>query len=347
MARKPKKVAAQDTGLLAALKFVQVAQQEVGTPYQTHCRFTQLNGTNYVVAFNGIIAAGHPVAEELPACPHTYRLIDALERVGGAMSMTALDNKTVVVKSDKFRAVVSAHGDGDLTYSWPDAPQWPLTDAFKGAADLAAIFTTEGAQTVMAAAVVTRGKSIVGTNGKAIVEAWHGIDMPPGLIIPKSFITAVLKVPKPLIKFGFSQQSFTVFFEDYSWLKTQLYQEQYPNIDMVLAWTETANPMPLAKDIIEGIKAVEPFAETVEVFLGNGAVRSHHDPELGATAVAKSATVECSVNAQFMLALADVIQQIDYTGNEKVITWFGENVRGAFSQFAKPKYNNPDDEIPF
>lgn len=328
MARKPKKT--EETGLLAALKFVQAAQDEIGTVYQTHCRF--LN--HYVVGFNGVLGAGHPVQEEMPICPHTYRLINALERVGGAMSLTALDTKQLSIKSDKFRALVSCIGDGDLTYVVPDLPQWPINDEWKKAAIIASTFNTDGAQTVMAAAVVTRDQSIIGTQGTVVLEAWHGIPTPPGLIIPKGFINALAKVTKPMVRFGFSHQSFTVWFEDQSWLRTQLYQEQYPNVDLVLAYTETAHPTPITKDIYEGIRAVAPFADTSMVWLGGGQVRSHETPDKGAVYEAKGAVSEVAVNAKQMLALEEYIVQIDFTGNEKVICFFGDKLRGAMAKAA-------------
>lgn len=334
MAKRPsKKAPAEDTGLLAALKFVALAQHDVGTVYQTHCRFTQMNNTGYVVAFDGILAAGHPVQEEIPICPHTHRLINALERVAGAVSMTALDTKQLAIKSDKFRALVSCIGDGDLTYAWPDPPQWPLNDAFKVAANIASTFNTEGGQTVMQASIVTRDQSLIGTTGLVVIEAWHGIPTPPGMIIPVSFVKALNKVTKPITRFGFSEGSLTVFFEGDAWLKTQLYQEQFPNVDKVLAYTETAKPVPLAKDVIEGIKAVQPFAETPQVWLGNGKVHSHDDPEQGAAFEAKNAVASVSLNSKNVLALADIITQIDYTGNDTVIPFFGDKVRGAFARY--------------
>lgn len=333
MAKRPKKAQAEETGLLTALKFVQLAQQEIGTVYQTHCRFTIINEQHYVVAFDGVLAAGHPVQEEMPICPHTYRLVNALERSSGAMSLTALDTKQLAIKSDKFRALVSCIGDGDLTYAWPDPPQWPLNDDFKKAADIAGIFNTEGGQTVMAASIVTRDYSLIGTNGTVVIEAWHGVPTPPGLIIPMSFVKALMKIGKPIQRFGFCDTSLTVHFEGGAWLKTQLYQERYPNVDRVLVYTETAKPIPLAKEIIEGIKAVQPFAESPEIWLGGGKVRSHKEDNAGATYDAKSAIFDISLNSKHVLALAEIITQIDFTGNDQVIPFFGEKVRGALAKY--------------
>lgn len=325
--RATKKDKQEDNELLQALKFVRLAQQDSGTVYQTHCRF--YNGQ--VVAFDGVLAAGHPVKEEWPICPHTYRLVAALEKARGAVSMTALDNKQLVVKTDKLRALISCIGDGDLTYVHPDTAQWPLSDAFRVAAETASIFTTEGGTTVMAAAVVTRDGSIIGTDGRGLIEAWHGEPTPPGMIIPKVFITALGKVAKPIAQFGFSGTSLTIHFTDGAWLKTQLYQEQFPNVDKVLAWTETARPRDMPKDVYEAIKVVAPFSENNTAYVGDGRVQSHRDDNKGASYQAAGAVETVALNIKQMLLLEPHITKIDFTGNDTVVCFFGDKLRGALS----------------
>jgi len=331
---KPK----EDTALLAALKFVQVAQAEIGTPYQTHCRF--ING--YVTAFNGVLAAGHPVADEMAICPHTYRLIDALSRAQGAYSLTALDNKVLVLKTDKFKAPISCIGDGDLTYIQPDPAQWPMNDDFKQAAIVASLFNTEGAQTVMAASVCTRDGSIIGTQGNVVIEAWHGIPTPPGLIIPKTFINALAKVNYKLERFGFTNETLTVWFEGGAFLKTQLYLERYPNVDLVLAYTETAKPVDVTPDLFDAIRAIAGFGTGPRIYLGGQKVRSHFKEESAATYECKSAVIDVSLNGKHLLALEPYIKSLDYGGNEKVVVFFGDKLRGALA-----KYVSIDDDIPF
>jgi hypothetical protein len=334
MATRPKtKKEPNETGMLAALKFVSLAQKEIGAPYQTHCRFGKINETNFVVAFDGVIAAGHPVDEELQLCPHTKRLIDALGKAKGAVSLTALDSNQLIVKTDKFRASISCLGFGDLTYSYPDPPSFPFSNEFIKAASIAGIFNKDGAQTVMAASVLTKDFSVVGTNNQVVIEAWHGVATPPGLVIPIGFIEQVEKTGMKITHFGFSDNSFTVHFENKAWIKTQLYMERYPSVDMVLAFTETAIYTPLDKELIEAVKAVASFAEASRVWIDEGVVRSHEATEIGASYICKSALTKVGINSKFFLALSDLIEQIDLSGNDKVICFAGKNMRGAMSKF--------------
>jgi hypothetical protein len=343
MARKPK--AKEDSALLKALRFIQVAQDDIGNVMQTHCRFA--NG--FVIGFNGVIAAGHRVAEEMSVCPRTYQLIYALERAGGVHSLTLLDSKMLAIKTNKFKALITCHGDGDLTKQMPDEPRWPLTNAFKDAAMLAGTLNTDGAQTVMAASVITTAdRTVIGTIGTVLIEAWHGIDMPPGLIIPKSFIVALSKVAAPITHFGYSDSSLTVWFDDNSWLRTQLYLANYPDVSRVLAHTEAARPIPLPADFFEALRAVAPFCEAGQVWCDEKSIRSHQSADKGASYDCPTITGPLSFNQKHMIALEPLIKKIDLYTNPDVICFFGDKVRGAFITMRYPKPDsNLDDEIPF
>lgn len=330
----PRKTKAKDdSALLAALRFVSVAQSDHGTPYQTHCRF--FNG--HCVAFDGVLTAGIPYADEIPACPNTFQFIAALERATGALSLTVLDNMTTVVKTDKFRANIEGLTSADMQYVYPDAAQWPLNDDFRKAAAIAGIFCTEGAQTVHGSAVATRNGSIVGTNGIALIEAWHGIATPPGLIIPMTFVKALDKIKKPITKFGASWDgptpaTFTVWFEDNSWLKTQLFIEPYPNVDVFLSYSEVARPIELPKDFYPALSAVERFSEDGSIYFGTEQICSHKDATKGAIHDCKKLSGVGSYSIKTLRQLEPYMQTVDFTGNERVAVFFGEKIRGCFAK---------------
>lgn len=333
MAKRATSKKKEESPLLSALRFVSVAQAETGEPYKTHCRF--ING--YVVAFDGVLAAGHPAADvEANICPHTYRLINALEKATGAFSLSVLDTLQINIKTDKFRALVPAVSPDLIQFVGPDPYGWPLNDDFKTAADIATMFTTEGATVVAYAAGLTRDGSIVGTNGLVFIEARHGNPTPPGLIIPKQFFAALSKIGKKIVGFGFSQYSFTVWFDDNSWLRTQLYvNEVFPSLDLVFAWADTARPTEIPKGMFDAIKAVTPFNEFGSIYFGEGEVRSHPTDDQGASHVVKGVLPTFGAyTAKHLLALEGIAHKFDFTGNERAAIFYNEtnSVRGAIAK---------------
>lgn len=326
MARKPK--AKEEIDFLKALRFVSKAQQPIGNPHQTHCRIVG----RQIIAYDGILAAGYPTSDEVPeACPHTFQLIAALERANDASAVT-FENQVITVKTSKFKAAVPCLSSYDLIYISPDVCAYQLTDTFAVAAKQAAMFTREGAQTVVAASVKTRNGSIVGTNGQALIEVWHGSPTPEELIIPKSFVDAISKTDGKIVGFGYSETSLTIWYENGSWLKTQLYSEQWPSIDRFLAYTETAHAEDIDKDFWTGVHSVAAFSEDGDVYFLDGFVCSHVSTAKGAEYKLKGGPLKQSYSFKTILALEGIATKFDWNGNESVSCFFGEKLRGVLAK---------------
>lgn len=274
----------QELELLKALKFVSVAQYapndiKAQAPYQQHCQF--IGG--YVTAFNGVIGAGYPIVDEMDACPNTHLFVKALEKVRGAYSLTVLNNDQLVINAKPFRALVPCVAGYTIQAIEADPPSFEMTDAVKDAAKAAGLFTSDGGQTVLESAIITRDYSFCGTNGRAMVEAFHGVHMPAGLLIPMSFFDIVAKVPMTITRYGFTpDRSLTIYFENGAWLRTQLYLEPVPNIGKYLDDINMQRLTELPANFWEACDAVVPHSLDKGVFFDNNRVMSHETDAAGA-----------------------------------------------------------------
>lgn len=333
--RKSKAQVKEDNAVLAALSFVALAQQAEGAAtYQTHCRIIN----NQMIAYNGILAAGvaiDPAQITLPdICPNTFQFIHALERAKDVSSVVFEDGR-VTVRTQKFRAVVPCVPGDDVYFVGPDPAMWPLSDEFHAAASRAALFTRDGAEKVVMASVLTRDGSIVGTDARtAVIEAWHGLATPPGQIIPKSFIDAIGKSKKKIAHFGYTDQlSFTVWFDDGSWLKTQLYGEKWPSVTDLLAHTDAMRPHDAPAGLWEGLRAISPFAKDGHVYIGDGLIQSSKYANQGAEYKVKLiGGIGSAYSFKTLSALEPVAKQIDFETNERFALFRGENIRGVVSK---------------
>lgn len=190
-ARRPKATANPAASLLAALKFVAVAQKKAGTVQQ---QFGMISG-NWAAASNGVLTVATKVEEDLTACPHTYQLIDALSKVGEDLSITQLSPTSLAVVSGAFRALIPCVGFGDVGITGPDERCAVIDDRVKAAFEAVLPLATDGAQHAHLAAVLLQSGSAVATNGHVLAEYWHGIDLPP-MLIPKASAVAILKAGK-------------------------------------------------------------------------------------------------------------------------------------------------------
>lgn len=322
-ARKSKNETKAASGLIEALRFINVAQKSSGPAFATHCAL--FNGM--AVAYDGVLSVAHRIPDELNACPNTASLLAALAKCGQGFTITHLDSGRLAVKSDKFKAFVPCVAFDEMPQVEPDAKIAVIDDRIKAALAAVVPLASETAQRVAFAATLLQANSAVATNGSVLLEYWHGIDLPPGLLLPKAAVNAILKTPKPLAGFGYSQSSATFYFDDESYIKTQLYDERYPNYESVL--DAPSAPLPLPEDFFTAVAAVEPFSENNVCYFADGAMRSHAIESEGASYEIEGLPFPMAFNMQFLRMVEPSFKQVCFDKEKGKALFFGENARGA------------------
>lgn len=328
---RPKKVKAEttDNQLLSALKFIGLIAKDIGTPSKTHVRLQ----SNWATASNGILALGHPIQENLYCCPQTTLLTNALSKCGQDYELTQ-KLEQLTIKSGKLKAIIPCLAPELVSCCiGPDNPVAIIDNRLKEGFEIVGMSSLESnGQQIYNASILLNGSSIVGSDSKVIIEYWHGIDLPKGLPIPKNLIGPLTKSNKTLAKFGFSASSVTFWFEDGSWIKSQLYVEEWPDIAAVLNRPSQQAPVP--KSFFEGLEAIKGFTDSA-VYFGAGQVRSHQDSLTGASYEVPGLLEGPIFNLKQLLMIKPYVETIDFqvagpfTGN--MLLWYGKNCRGAIS----------------
>lgn len=283
-------------------------------------------GANWATAFNGVIAAGCPITEDIYACPNSKLIVEALSKCGEHISFTQLEHK-LSIKSDKFKAIVPCIDPTLLNIALPDNPICPITDAFKEGLSIVGTLANENAQSVHLASILMNGPSLIATNGKVVIEYWHGLNLPPGISLPKALVEP-LNNTKKLAQFGFSQSSVTFWFDDGSWIKSQLYVERWPDMGMVL--NRPANAWPVSGSFWAGLEAVAGFTESGFVYFDAGVLRSHDNPSQGASYEVPGLPKGPAFPAKQLAMIRNYATRIDFLAKDCLL-FFGDNVRGAIA----------------
>lgn len=278
MSRIPRsKPTANKSSLLTALEFVSCVSEKLGASYETHIGLRN----NWAIAFNGIVAAGSSIVEDIECYPHNLMLIDALSKCDENFTLTQLDNGRLSVKSGKFKAVVPCLDPALMQNAFPDPQIAPLSNKFKEAVEAVGVLASENAQHVLTASVLMNGASVISTNRVMIMEFWHGLDLPSNVPLPKQFVAALAKQKKELVGFGFSNNSATFHFADGCWIKTQLYSDEWPDVSKIL--NRDANLWSIDPGFYKALDAVASFSEDGNVYSDLNLLMSHADSALGAT----------------------------------------------------------------
>ncbi len=335
--RNPRKAKSQSASKLAeALNFVSYASSD-NAPYAEHARIAG----NWIVATNGYLAAGHPVEEDFAICPHIGRMVDGLNKAGATLAITVRDNGTIMLSGDKLRAVVPCLPGDQIPPIFPDPNCAAIDDKLKeGFAKLLPLLKIEGERT-LEITILLRNNSMFACNGNVIFEYWHGTDLPPwGMAIPKHFVDAIAKQSKKLTGFGFSDKSITIYFEDGAWMKTQLYRNDWPDVDAL--FNVQAFPGAVPEGLFEAVRAIENFSEDGGVHFHDDKLKSSYDsygeegPIYGATYDVPGLQAGHSFTAKLLRLIEPVCNTIDYTTVDDRALFEGDMLRGVIMKRSRP-----------
>lgn len=323
--RKPRaaKVNSQAEQLTAALNFVSVG---IGSFefWQEHVRLSD----NYAVAFNGQVAAGHPIIEELNVNPHAAKMKAALNRCGKSLVIAETPGGKLSIKGDKLRALVDCLPGEDLPTMTPDQPDPKafVTEKLKEAFKVCATLASEAADEVVKASLLLEANVCTGTNKQVMLQYWHGVDLPPMIVIPKLFAMAVAKQDKPLTGLGFGWgdnrvSSVTFWFEGGCWIKTLCYADEWPDVSRILNVETRAEAVPAG--LWEAVAAVAEFRDTGSVIFADGRVQSHYSTEEGAQYDVPKLQGGKQFAGKLIGQVAPFIKTLDYTTHEDRMFFFG------------------------
>lgn len=326
--RKKSEEKSQASALTQALQFVQLAQpKDIGQPHTTHCVLFD----GYAYATDGVLSAGHKISEQhINAFPHTRTMLAALNRCGEQMAVTQLDAGNLSIKSGKFRATVPCLPDG-MPAIYADPPCAPATDALRDAIAAVEHLALESSPRVALASILLCPGSAISTNGYAMLEAWHGIDLPPAVIVPKVSAAILAKVAKPITKIGYSGRSITFWFDDDSWLKTQLYDDRWPDHKRVLDIPTIPEPLPAG--FFEAVRALKDFGN--EIFFMDGALSTSLVAAQGANIEVEGVRAGPAFDLKALLLMENCNNRVDFYSVKDKAFFFGENSRGVLMGIKK------------
>lgn len=328
--RKAKATESSAANLVDGLKFVSIAQKEHGEPRQTHC----VMGGGWILASDGGISAGCKTEDEISAAPHTRRLLAALQKANGQISIVQLASGRLSVKGTKFSALVPCQELQDMPEIFPDPKIALLTNEIKRAFFACAALTNESAPEPYKAGVLLQANTVVGTNGHALIEYWHGIDLPPGLMIPKASAVAVANCPKNLVGFGFTDRSVTFHFEDLSFIKTQLFNDNYPDYARLL--DVPSEPWPIPEDFFTAVDTITEFSDNGLLYFDNNLMRSTLNDSEGATYEVAGLVGGMGFNAKYLKAVQAEFKKAAFDPASGKALFFGEVSRGVVQGIDMP-----------
>lgn len=326
--------------LLDALKFVQgsVAKKELQEGL-THFRI--VDGT--VRGFNGTISLCSPVPLNIDCTPKAEPMLKAIAACDEAVQMTMLANGKLSIKSGGFKVSVdtlqkpTAHVEPEGTIHEIDG------QLFLNGLSRVTPFISNDASRPWSCGVLVKQGSMYATNNASIIQYWFGAVFPVDCVVPRMAIKELLRIKKPPVRIQCTDTSMTFHYEDGCWLRTQLLELKWPNIDKIIERTEKGSDVyTLDTELFNCLEKIKPFCERDgRIYMENGVVRTHYNELDGASAMFRESKSIGVYNIDLIMQLkglatdwdASRFNEKDERGLSTPIIFYGENLRGVIVGF--------------
>lgn len=313
---------------------------------------------NFGTAYNMTIGLGCPIQVDMECCPNIDLLREAVKRCKDNFALTHFSQDKLIVRQDDFHAFIPCLRDSNaLTWIEPNPPQASIGNDFIKALDRVSAFADDKAERLLEAAIQLYGQSVIATCSSVVIEAWHGFNMPDGLLLPKQAAKMLHKIKKELISFGFSKDSITFYFADHSWLFSQLYKERLPDIRQHIEKAKFNNLRQIPHNFFKAVEEVAPFSTSGFVWVEGNRVSSHPF-----TVVYEGSGLSLNFDGpghawrrygvDDLHRIRKIANMWDEHGQDDATVFFGEGVRGMlWHNTNEPTMQgtapNDDEDIPF
>lgn len=246
--------------MLADLKFVQGAVSKKDyQPALTH--FLIKDGR--VTGYDGTIALSSPIDIDIDAAPKAVPFIKAIERCTHETTAIALmDSGRLRLKSGKFKCTIECTDEmAVLSEIKPEGDEVPTSERLVEAMRVLEPFIATDASRPWATGILLRGFSAYATNNIIIAQYWLGEGMHE-INLPYSAIKELTRIGQTPERIQISQNSATFHFAGGRWMRTQLLDASWPDVDRILeAAFEGADLQPIPEGLFDAVDIVSPFSD--------------------------------------------------------------------------------------
>lgn len=324
------------TSFLTALKFVSLAQTKNGETNATHCSITN----NWLCTTLGAITVGTYVQEPIACCPHTGQLVEALKSVETEMSVTQIETHSLSIVSGDMRAIVECQPISAIEIPAPDAPVAEVNDRVVQALWEASKAVNEKGQLKYQS--IYFGPNIAyATKGEILIEAYHGFDMPHLFRLPVKIASVLRRSGKKLERFGYSEQSVTFWFEDGSFIRSQIFEPGKIEYDHLML-KDYSDLVEVPTNFFNAMIKVGTFSQPPYVYFKQGEIVASYFDEITTSFKFSELPEGVGFDSSLIKLIKDwathiCIKKIDRNGF--IMHVYGEQTRAVIASLEAPQQN--------
>jgi hypothetical protein len=210
----------------------------------------------------------------------------------------------------------------------PEGEKIPITGDFLEALKVVAPFMAEDASKPWARGALLDGQTVTATNNIVIVQRWLEQPFPLRINVPAKAVKELIRIKESPTHISMTENSASFYYDDGRWLRTNLIDLPWPDINKVL--DRDANPEPLPEGFFAAIEDIKPFVDEVgRVIIGEGLITTTREPGVGASVEFPMLTEIAIFNNVHLARIEQIVESIDMTMWPAPCIFYGDNLRGA------------------
>lgn len=317
--------------MLDALKFVQGAvDKKAFLPSLTH--FCIRDRT--VLGFNGQLALCSPIDIDLNVAPNALPFVKAISACEETIALHVSVNKKLVVRSGSFKSNVDCLETKDFPTIRPEGDFLRFdNNSLLPALRQLEPFVAQNERRPWACGILFDGQSAYATNNIVLVQYWLGYRCPFRVNIPLATVRELLRIGVNPVAIQMTPRHMTFHYADKRWLRTQLLELNWPNLDAVLKH-ESARAKPFTAGLFEGLETLKPFTDQLgKVYFQGDKLATTPNTDAAGTALKLSVPASGCYNVSQLLNLKEIANRIDFEAFPQPAFFYGKNTRGLIVGF--------------
>lgn len=278
-----------------------------------------------IVGYNGTLALSSPIDLAIDFAPKAVPFVKAISNCAEAAALSMTPAKRLAIKSGKFKAFIECVDETTFPEVGPEGERVELTAPILTTLKTLFPFIAEDASRPWARGILLAGRSAFVTNNIILIEKWLDVPFPFTVCIPRAAIVEIIRVGLEPVAISMTETSATFHFEGDRWLRTTLYENKWPDVNLLLG--RECNPQPIPEGFFEAMPVIKPFVnENLQVFFHDGCVKTSLAEGEGAMVEVAGLPDGC-FNIDQLQRLEPVVQTIDWS--VKPALFYGEALRGV------------------
>lgn len=316
--------------MLKELKFVMgaVAKKDF-MPAMTHFCIEP----GFVRAYNGALALGSPIAFDVACKPKASQLVPAIAHAPGVITLGMTDKGRLRVSSDKgYRVFVDCVQEETIHVN-PEGERVEFNgqgvlEAFKAVEP----FIGNDASRPWSNGVLLSGSSAYATNNVTLVQYGFGATLPFVVNVPRAAVLEFLRINEAPVYAQMTPYSMSFHYADKRWLRTQLLDVKWPDIDRIFGDHTPSQAAPVPEGLFDALERLRPHSDKMgRVFFEEGRLLVKNDAgEERAGCEVEGCKVTSGIYQIEMVRLLEgVATSIDMSTYPKPCIFYGDKLRGA------------------